>query len=59
MKKTFFATLILVILTFIVVVFIEVSNDHAECAITKTLTYGENGEKIVSKAHTCKEKFNL
>jgi len=59
MKKILLVSIIGIMLSFGIVLFIFVSNDHLECDKMSTTTYKENGEVIVSSTHICKEKFNF
>lgn len=61
MKKRTFVTNILGIgsITIGILVFTHYSNDHTECENSVEYSIGENGEKIVTQTHNCKEKFNF
>ncbi|WP_298757293.1 hypothetical protein [uncultured Psychroserpens sp.] len=59
MKKYFLASLAVVVVCAGVISFIYFSNDHSECELATEITYNENGEKVTTETHICKEKFNL
>ena len=57
-RKTLTTTgFILFIVGFLV--FIHFSNDHIECENIIEHTAGENGEKITTERHLCKESFSI
>lgn len=59
-KSTFFLTIISIfVITIGSVVFIKYENDHKECSQNIEFSIGENGEKIKTERHICKEKFNF
>lgn len=56
-KKAFIITI--GILTFGILTFIHFSNDHKECSKVTEHHIGQNGEKISTERHICKERFNF
>lgn len=59
-KSTFFLTIISIfVITIGSVIFIKYENDHKECSQKIDFSIGENGEKIKTERHICKEKFNF
>lgn len=59
-KKTFIVLIVgAVIFTAGIIIFIHFSNDHIECENHTEYSVGENGEKITTEKHICKERFNL
>lgn len=61
MNKKILITSLLGIAAFTVgiLVFIHFNNDHLECENAVEFSVGQNGEKISTQRHICKEKFNL
>lgn len=59
MKKTLTFSITTILMSLVLLIFIKQTNDHKECETKTQIAYGNNGEKIVSERHTCKEKFNL
>ncbi|MEH6536091.1 MAG: hypothetical protein V7719_06845 [Psychroserpens sp.] len=59
MKKAILASIAVFVISIGVVILIYVSNDHSECETSTVITYGDNGEKITTETHICKEKFNI
>jgi uncharacterized membrane protein YgaE (UPF0421/DUF939 family) len=45
--------------TAVALYFINVSNDHIECQYSVENSIGENGEKVTTKRHVCKERYNF
>lgn len=59
-KSTFVFTIISIfVITIGSVIFIKYENDHKECSQKVEFSIGENGEKIKTERHICKEKFNF
>jgi hypothetical protein len=42
-----------------ILAFIHFNNDHIECENAIEFSAGQNGEKISSQRHICKERFSL
>ncbi|MBO6606600.1 hypothetical protein [Psychroserpens sp.] len=59
MKKTVLALFGILVFTSGVILFIIHSNDHDTCETKIEITYGDNGEKITTETHICKEKYNI
>jgi hypothetical protein len=59
MSKTTTFSIIVVLISIVAIIFIKKTNDHKECDSNTEITYENNGEKIVSEIHLCKEKYNL
>jgi len=59
MKKTIISLTIIVVLSAVIFICIKRSNDHIECETKTEIAYGNNGEKIISEIHICKEKYNF
>ena len=47
------------VLTVGILGFIYFSNDHAECETYTEHSIWQNGERIATEKHVCKERFNL
>ena len=59
-KSTFVLTIISIFLIAIgSVVFMKTENDHQECGQKIEFSIGENGEKIKTERHICKENFSF
>lgn len=59
MKKKFIAIIAGIIIFMSLIMFIILSNDHVECGSATKYSVGENGEKISTTTHVCKEKFSF
>ena len=49
----------LVVIGFGSYMFVKFSNDHKECSSTQEVTIAQDGSKVVSTKHVCKEKYSL
>ena len=58
-KKNIIVVLGVALITLGVVCFIHFNNDHIECINVTEHSLGENGEKITTEKHICKERFNF
>ena len=60
-KRTlnFIALLFVIVFSFSVAMFINLSNDHKECSTLVTKEWDEKGNKITKEEHVCKEKFSF
>jgi len=58
-KKGITIILGIVVCTIGILTFIFRSNDHIECSSETKHTIGENGEKISTTTHLCKEKYSF
>ena len=47
------------VLTVGILIFARYSNDHMECENYTEHSIGQNGEKITTERHLCRERFNL
>ena len=59
MKKNLLLLVVLIISTFVVLYFIKISNDHAECSNQMLKTKDAHGQTSIQKTHICNEKYNL
>lgn len=59
MKKMSIISISIILFSVLVVMFIIYSNNHNECETKTETTIGNNGEKITTEVHVCKERFNL
>lgn len=59
-KSTSFLTIISIfVVTIGSVIFITIENNHKECSQKIEFSIGENGEKIKTEKHICKENFSF
>jgi hypothetical protein len=49
----------IVLTTVAIVIFIHFSNDHMECENYTEHSIGQNGEKISTEKHLCRERLSL
>lgn len=59
MKKKFIAIIAGIVIFISLLMFIILNNDHVECGSATKYSVGENGEKISTTTHVCKEKFSF
>lgn len=46
-------------LAFLILIFINKSNDHVECGSVIKKTIDKKGQEVVEKEHICKEKYSF
>ncbi len=59
MKKTIFSILGMLTLLVGAVSFMLKSNDHSECDTKIETGYNDNGDKVTTETHICKENYNM
>ncbi len=59
MNRRLIFPILTIVISVVAIIFIRQSNDHKECGTQTEITYSNNGEKMVSEIHICKESFNL
>lgn len=48
-----------ILISVFIIIFIIDSNNHKECETRIESSIGNNGEKVMTKTHVCKEKFSI
>lgn len=59
MKKVHSISVLVIITSLVTIFAITYANDHKECDTKTEITFDNDGNRIVSEIHMCKEKFNF